>query len=167
MTHPTHAGAVFSEDKKYRYVLWRKWKSHLPTVAYIGLNPSTANEKENDNTIKKLIKITDNNGYGGFYMLNLFGIISSEPEILLNHPDPLGDNDDHLKRILQEVYTVVACWGCFKEAYSTGRAQKMLEMLKLWKTLSIGNGLYCLAKTKHGNPKHPLYCRDTQEFLKF
>lgn len=154
-------GAKFSEDRKYRYVLWRRLASdQVPMIAYIGLNPSTASEDVNDNTIKKLIKITRNNGYGGFYMLNLFGIISSNPQVLVYHPDPIGANDAYLQTVIHFVDKVVLCWGTFKEAYSTGRAQAVLDMVPEEKR-------YCLRKTKKGLPWHPLYCLDKEEIIKF
>lgn len=59
-------GADFSNDRKYRYALWRIWDRTKPLVMFIGLNPSTANETENDPTIKSVGRISKNNGYGGF-----------------------------------------------------------------------------------------------------
>lgn len=38
--------AVLSEDRKYRYLLSLTWDDTKPTVLFIGLNPSTADEKE-------------------------------------------------------------------------------------------------------------------------
>lgn len=153
------AGAKFSEDRKYRYVLWRHMNTTLPIVAYIGLNPSTANENTNDRTIQKLIKITLNNGYGGFYMLNLFGIISSKPEILVNHPDPIGDNDIYLQATIAQVDKVICAWGSFKQANS-GRAMEVLNMIPEEKR-------YCIRRSKLGRPWHPLYCYDNEQFIKF
>lgn len=51
------AGAKFSEDRKYRYLLWRRMDSALPMITFIGLNPSKANEDTNDNTIT-LLRVT-------------------------------------------------------------------------------------------------------------
>ena len=62
--------AILSEDRKYRYVLSRIWDESKPLVVIIGLNPSTADEKDDDNTIKKCINFSKNWGYGGLYMLN-------------------------------------------------------------------------------------------------
>ena len=36
--------AILSADRKYRYVLTRIWDETKPTVVFIGLNPSTADE---------------------------------------------------------------------------------------------------------------------------
>lgn len=47
--------ARFSEDSKYRYCLWRTWTDDpMPGyVAFIGLNPSTADETDDDPTIRR------------------------------------------------------------------------------------------------------------------
>lgn len=158
MGQVTPAGAIFSEDKKYRYVLWRIMNSALPMVQYIGLNPSTANENTNDATIKKLIKITHNNGYGGFYMTNLFALVSRFPALLVNHPDPLKHNDLHLKVISNKVGKVIFCWGDFKQAYSTGRADQVMSMFP---------DAYCIRRSTKGRPWHPLFCYDIEKFIKF
>ena len=82
------AGAEFSSDRKYRYCLWRIWDRQLPLVMFIGLNPSTANETEPDHTITRVMGFARSWGYGGFYMMNLFGIVSSQPENIENKSGP-------------------------------------------------------------------------------
>jgi len=49
--------AILSEDRKYRYVLSRIWDESKPMVVIVGLNPSTADEKDDDSTIKKCINL--------------------------------------------------------------------------------------------------------------
>lgn len=44
--------AIFSDDKKYRYSLERAWDESLGLVAFIGLNPSIADDAIDDKTIK-------------------------------------------------------------------------------------------------------------------
>lgn len=153
-------GAIFSDDRKYRYLLWRVFDGSKPMVMYVGLNPSTANENVNDATIKKLMKITKNNGFGGFYMTNLFGIISSKPEILLTDSDPIGDNNAFLHETAITSSAVVYCWGSFKQAYKSGRVDQVMILLDQHNPL-------CIRKTKSGNPWHPLYCLDNEQFIKF
>lgn len=151
-------GAIFSEDRKYRYALSRIWDTEKQKIQFVGLNPSTASEYDNDATIKKLLKITRHNGFGGFYMTNLFGIVSKDPKVLLNHPDPIGDNDKYLVHF-KDVVAVVFCWGNFKEAYAnrngSSRAEEVIDMFP-------PHLRHCLLKNKSGSPKHPLYCYDTQ-----
>jgi hypothetical protein len=140
------SGAEFSEDRKYRYALWRIWDKSKPLVMFIGLNPSTANETQPDPTITRVINFARDWGYGGFYMMNLFGIVSSKPEILVTDPDPLGDNDQWLERIAAKCDRIIFAWGVFKQARS--RAEDVKKRFP---------DAYCLKKTKDGHPWHPLY----------
>ena len=57
--------AVLSEDRKYRYLLSRNWDDTKPTALFIGLNPSTADEKEDDPTINKCISYAKSWGNPG------------------------------------------------------------------------------------------------------
>ncbi len=45
-------GALLSRNRLYRYALWREWDSNKGTCVFIGLNPSTANETEDDPTLR-------------------------------------------------------------------------------------------------------------------
>ena len=38
-------GATFSADRRYRYRLWRRWDGARPVVAFVMLNPSTADAR--------------------------------------------------------------------------------------------------------------------------
>lgn len=44
------SGALFSPCRLYRYKLWRKWGDAPPAV-FVMLNPSTADEIDNDPTV--------------------------------------------------------------------------------------------------------------------
>ncbi len=46
------SGAIISDDKKYRYQLWRIWDDSKPKILWIMLNPSTADESIDDPTIR-------------------------------------------------------------------------------------------------------------------
>ena len=108
----TYTGADFSPCGKYRYKLWRIWDPDKPRAMCIGLNPSTANHEKNDATIRYLIQMLTVLGYGGFYMTNLFAIISSKPEVLLTCADPLGDNDLKLDEVAAICDDVILPFGC-------------------------------------------------------
>lgn len=149
--------AIFSECRKYRYALWRVWDLNKPKLMFIGLNPSTANESKNDNTITKVIKIAKGNGYGGVYMTNLFGIVSSKPEVLeSNGLDLQGDNNDWLITISGICKDIVFAWGNFKQAIN--RSKEVAAMFE--------NSL-CIQQNKNGSPKHPLYCKDDSILVPF
>jgi hypothetical protein len=140
------SGAEFSQCGKYRYKLWRIWDDSLPKAMCIGLNPSKANVKKNDNTIDILIRVLKNLGYGGFYMMNLFAWISSKPEDLLICEDPLGENDNKLQEVEKLCSDVILCWGAFKQAEE--RIKKVLPQYP--------NGK-CFGFNKNGTPWHPRF----------
>jgi hypothetical protein len=144
------SGATFSDCRTYRYALWRIWDAKKPLVMFVGLNPSTANETEPDNTIKRVMAIAQHWDYGGFYMMNLFALVSRDPDALLSHPDPLGDNDGRLERVGALCNKIVFAWGNFKQAKQ--RAKSVIKMFP---------NAYALEILKDGSPKHPLYCKKT------
>lgn len=139
--------AVLSEDGKYRYLLSRNWDDTKPTVLFIGLNPSTADEKEDDPTINKCISYAKSWGYGKVLMANLFAFRSTDPSILNHVSNPIGsDNDFYLQKSASEADLVIACWG------NPGR---LLNRDK--EVISLISDLYCLKQNKNGTPHHPLY----------
>lgn len=149
-------GAEFSPCRQYRYALWRHWEwtSHANCVMFIGLNPSTADEQTNDQTIKKCIGFAKRWGYGGIYMLNLFAWISTIPEGMYLRPDPIGPgNDEAFAYYRTRVGLVVAAWG--GSVPNQWRAKlKWHERIKQVSD-AIGRPLYCLGRTNDGSPRHP------------
>lgn len=128
------------------------WDAGLTRCAFIGLNPSTADDKEDDQTVKKLIGFARKWGYGGFTLVNLFSLRSTDPRVLAGHRDPVGmATDATIQRVASEVNRIVCCWGnggSFTERADTvvGHVLKR-ELAKLT----------CLGLTCLGQPKHP--CR--------
>lgn len=142
--------ALFSKCGKYRYWLYRSWDPERKTAACIGLNPSTANGEKNDPTIESLIRLMKHNGYGAFFMLNLFALISPNPEDLRSCADPLSANDKHLSSFKESDADIIFCWGRFPMAeYRAKVVRKMFP-----------NAL-CFGKNQDGSPKHPLYLKAT------
>lgn len=139
------SGAEFSECGLYRYKLWRIWDEDLPVAMCIGLNPSTAGEKKSDPTITNLTKILKNLGYGGFYMMNLFALISSKPSGLLKCADPIGENDYKLKEVSEKCNDVIVCWGDFKHA-----EERIRQVLPNYPDAK------CFGISQSGRPWHPM-----------
>ena len=92
------SGAIFSKHRNYRYVLWRIWDNDLTKIMFIGLNPSTANEADDDATMRRVKSFAKSFGYGGVYMLNLFAFITKKPKILQQCKNPIGDSNFYLKQ---------------------------------------------------------------------
>ena len=106
------SGAGFSLCRTWRYKLWRRWSSAGPTVAFIGLNPSTADELNDDPTIRRCIGFARHWGFGGMYVLNVFAFRSTNPRALRGAADPVGPrNNAALLTTCRRCDMVVACWG--------------------------------------------------------
>jgi hypothetical protein len=143
-------GAEFSECGKYRYSLWRIWDKEKPLVMFIGLNPSTAGVSDNDPTIRCVIKFAKQWGYGGFYMMNCWAYISSNPDDLRDHRwnELVCDWNDNMLTIKKSVCKDVDfAWGKFPIIKETGRERELKEMFP---------NAFCIGQ-KNGSPFHPLW----------
>jgi len=140
-------GAIFSDDRLYRYALWRIWNPNKPLLQTIGLNPSVASEIKDDPTITRLMSRAYRLGYGGFLMSNLFALVSTNPKALLNNGNAVGEFTDYYIQEMVKLTQVQLCgWGSFKPVIL--RAGEVFKML---------SNPYCLGVNADGNPKHPLY----------
>lgn len=141
--------ALFSDDRRYRYALWRTWDSSRPGVLFVGLNPSTADETVNDHTIKKCIGFAKRLDAGGITMANLYAFRSTDPRGLLTSADPIGpDNDGELAALAESSEIVIAAWGD-SNPYAFGHVREA-EVLEL-----LGPDVKCLGRTAKGKPRHP------------
>ena len=59
---------MIGDAETHRYVLASRC---VKTLVVIGVNPSTANEKYPDPTVRKVIEFAKLNNYDGFVVLNL------------------------------------------------------------------------------------------------
>ena len=57
--------AQFSLCKRYRYSLERSWNGGEGRVLFIGLNPSTADHKKDDPTIRRCVGFAKSWGFNG------------------------------------------------------------------------------------------------------
>jgi hypothetical protein len=75
------SSATFDDTRKYRYTLLRYWgpSTDMPLVLFIGLNPSTADEKVLDPTVRKCCIWAKEWGYGGMIMMNVYAFRSTDP----------------------------------------------------------------------------------------
>jgi hypothetical protein len=145
----TPMGVIFSEDGRYRYVLWRVWSQVKPYLLFVGLNPSKANSTINDPTITRLMVRASTAGYGGLFAANLYSLVSSAPGILWQKEDSIGiDNDRYLQKLIDIAASgrVLCGWGSYPPAKD--RAQSVLKMIP---------DPYCLGQNSDGQPRHPLY----------
>lgn len=139
--------AVLSECKTYRYALWRTWDESKPYALFIGLNPSTADETEDDPTIRRCVGFAKAWGFGGLCVVNLFAYRATEPKDMMKAEDPIGpENDRWIKRLSADAGVIVAAWG--NSGSFLGRSWTVTRMIP---------NLTCLKLNKSGEPVHPLY----------
>ena len=149
--------ADFSSCRKYRYTLWQWWDKKKPYVMFIGLNPSTADEVQDDPTVRRCIRFAQRWGYGGFCMTNLFAFRATDPKEMKAQEEPIGPlNDEWLVEIAQGAGIVVAAWGV--HGVHMNRENRVINILE---------DLCCLGITKEGHPRHPLYMKNDTKLMKY
>ena len=146
----SRGGAVFDASGVYRYGLWREWDAARPAVAFVMLNPSTADGERNDPTIRRCLGFARSWGFGRLEVVNLFALRATNPAQLAQHPEPIGpENDDHIRAAISTATTVVAAWGTHGELGGRDTAVSRL----------LPSSACDLGRTRAGHPRHPLYVR--------
>jgi len=149
--HYSEGNAVFSACGQYRYVLERRWSrryGRAQSIAFIGLNPSTADATHNDPTIRKCMTYAARWGFSHMYMVNLFAWRATHPKDLIQTGHPIGDeNDQYLDTTIANSAKIIACWG--EHGIHRDRAAEIRS--------KFSRRLYCLKTNNSGEPAHPLY----------
>jgi hypothetical protein len=153
--------AVFSQDEVYRYTLWREWGGMLaepdcPYVNFICLNPSTATDTKDDNTMRKCIKFSRAWGYDAMCVTNIFAFRSTDPAGLLTTADPIGPlNNGYIYGVAKYAGLVIAAWS--QHGGFLGRSTWVRQILR-----GFNRPIYYLrmGEGKHPEPYHPLYLLD-------
>jgi len=160
------SGAVFSEDRVYRYELWRRWGPG-DAVLWIMLNPSTADAEKNDPTIRRCIGFTKKWGFNAIVACNIFALRSTDPKKLKEVKDPIGPNNTAtIITRAKQARLIVCAWGGHGDLCNQGR--HIFEHLCDPNVRNQGAmPLRCLGTTQKGQPKHPLYIPYEQELVSF
>ncbi len=145
--------ARFSRCRQYRYSLQRSWQSGQGRVLFIGLNPSTADHRHDDPTIRRCVNFARDWGFAEIEVVNLFAFRATYPQDLKAAADPVGKrNDEWIRRAHRLADLSIACWG--NDGQFLGRSQQVAAML---------SDLHCLQINRSQQPAHPLYQRASQK----
>jgi len=145
-----------SQENKYRYALGTIGER---TLYCFGINPSTATDVEDDQTVRRVKKFAQKSGYDSVVMLNVYPQRATNPDNLDKGVN-LIEHQRNLKNIIsviKEGSVVWAAWGNLigKRPYLKECLVEIQSKLKPrnihW--VKIGD------LTKEGNPRHPLYLR--------
>lgn len=147
-------GALIEGEHRYR--LWRQWGpteelANGGRVAFVMLNPSTADATKDDPTIRRCIGYAKAFGAGALDVVNLYAFRATNPTDLYAALDPVGpDNDAHIVEVARAAEVTICAWGA--HPFARARSQRVKDLL-----VSARVKLRCLHKTKSGEPAHPLY----------
>jgi hypothetical protein len=159
---PPTRSVVVSNCGKYRYHLYRKLGEGRRSATFIMLNPSTADHKFDDPTIRKVMGFVRRWGCDELHVVNLFAFHATKPADLRAATDPVGpENRAWLRRVVELARDglVVCAWGV--HGASMGQDRAVLRWIR---------GLcqpMCLGLTRDGHPRHPLHVPYSAEPIAF
>ena len=151
---------------EYRYILATRGKNPL---ICIGINPSTAEPDNLDNTLKSVERIAHGNGFDSFIMFNVYAQRATDPDAM-EQTCNLQLHRQNLEAFryalsLSEKPAVWAAWGTIveKRAYLADCLRDMLAVGQQY-----GARWYCAgAVSKKGHPHHPLYLKKDEPIKPF
>lgn len=140
-------------DGDYRYGLGRGQGG--PLVAWVMLNPSTADAMRDDPTIRKVRKfsaiLTGASAFR-FVVVNLYALRSTSPKGLWRDTDVTGPwNTIALGDAIGLADRVVVAWGGNKGPFHDGRVVEVKRIAE-----HRNKPLVCLGRCADGSPRHPL-----------
>ena len=144
--------AVYSCCGAYRYRLERLIGIGS-TAAFIMVNPSTATEDTDDQTILMVQSVCATFGIGRAIIGNIFAYRSKDVGALSTVADPVGpSNDQHICQIAEEADMIVVAWGAPTKipARLRNRWRDVADILA-----ATGKPLHCLTHLSEGHPRHP------------
>lgn len=162
------SGAVLRDElgggkkEAHRLRLWRTWDPDLPSVVFVGLNPSTADAVESDPTLTRMIGFAKREGFGGVQVINLYTYRTKNPREMWALPNDKRHCGSlqfaEIETACRHAKVAIICWGNGQATKKTDKkmlglaAKIMVEDLR-----DHGMALKCFGRTKDGQPKHPLY----------
>ena len=151
---------------EYRYILGTRGENPL---ICIGINPSTAQPGDLDNTLKSVQRIALGNGFDSFIMFNVYAQRATDPDAMEKNCNPMlhKENLEAFRYVLSigENPTVWAAWGTIieKRDYLKDCLKDMIAAGE-----EYGAHWVCAGKcSKKGHPHHPLYLRKDEAVRPF
>jgi hypothetical protein len=143
--------AELSECHMYRWWLSRTWSAgeSEKLISWVMLNPSTADHRDDDATLRRIIRFSKDWGYDALLVVNLYPLRSTDPKVMLVHPGRTGGarGNDELKKA-RGGDLILCAWGANAES---ARVREAVGILR-----ATEKPLYCLGLTQSGQPVHPL-----------
>lgn len=177
-SHPltvTWRSACIDDTGRYRYHLSREWARNPDTgssvapglalrryasysrAVYLMLNPSTANEVDDDATTRTCMGIANRLGFTRMSIINLYALRSTDPNVMLAADDRIGpENDEFLRAFAVSSFNeglgvLIGGWGSRAEPDRIQHVRYLMGSMRI----------HALALNKDGQPRHPLYLPHT------
>ena len=147
--------AMLSPCGTYRYRLDRV-RDDGPCVAWLMLNPSTADAEVDDPTIRRCIGFSKRWGYGRMVVVNLFALRAADPRALAKNTDSVGVSNNYwiLQALKGGARECICAWGCQQHLSTPALRLRPVEVLALLR--SHYTPAMCRGWRKDGAPRHPL-----------
>ena len=154
---------------EYRYILGTRGADPL---ICIGINPSTAEPGNLDNTLKSVARIAEGNGYDSWIMFNVYAQRATRPEDMDQELNARlhRANMNAFRYILSHVGegvspAVWAAWGTIieKRPYLPGCVREMVQIGETYGAHWLSAG----KRSAKGHPHHPLYLRKDEKTVPF
>lgn len=152
---PVGSGARFNANRTRRRLLWRAWDNKKPLCNFICLNPSTADEKKNDQSVTKMVGFSERLGAGSLVVTNLFDIMTTFPKDLYNwfadRELNSRTNDRTIIEFANQATWVILAWGSHGKLLERDR-----EVVNMLAGYELRRRMMTLKLNMDGTPAHPL-----------
>lgn len=158
----------------YRFVLTQTWsaqdKRRPDRVAFVMLNPSTADAEKDDPTLRRCRGFAKEFGHDGLEVVNLYAYRATNP-YWLTTIGPLerrgSQNDAYIKLVTSRCSRVIVAWGRRPPGLErVAHEARVLEVCNMIRR-NGSKELYCLGLTKQNEPRHPLMLPKTSHFFPY
>ena len=148
-----------------RYWLERRFLLPGGRLVFVMLNPSTADERRDDPTIRRCIGRAKRLGCSELVVVNLFALRATDPAELRGQVEeaPTRPEVQAWEQAFHEGGTFVAAWGGDGGRRWLGDLIRARERWILRLALAYKRQLHALGVTRTGAPRHPLYVRGDAE----
>lgn len=152
---------IYAPDfySEYRYILGTRGKNPLITV---GVNPSTAEPDNLDNTLKSVERIALHNGYDSFIMFNVYAQRATRPRDMEKVCNMFLHREnmkafEYVLSLSEKTPDIWAAWGSVIEQrpYLPACVADMADIAVKYSAQWFSAG----ARSKKGHPHHPLYLK--------
>jgi hypothetical protein len=146
--------AAFSPCLKYRFRLEGRLKDGGPTVLLVGVNPSTADETTDDQTVRTIKGFAREHGWSRFIIVNAFAFRATDVRELAHAADPRHpENEGWIRSACYEADLVVPCWGSRRKLPAA--LHPVLDQT-LDTLVGSQRPITAFGVTASGDPRHPL-----------